>query len=143
MRVSRVLMAAGLALLVAITMSVAPSAQAKTDEDYDKLMKSVGAANGAMRKAAEGKMADSVGAEAKKLEALFADVGAFWSGRNNAEAADWSKAAAGHAADIATAAGAMNTDAMMAPMKQLGGTCQACHMKNREKTESGFAIKKG
>ena len=56
MNVSRFFMAAGLALLVTITMSVAPSAQAKTDEDYDKLMKGVGAANGAMRGAAIGAM---------------------------------------------------------------------------------------
>ena len=143
MRVSRLLLAGGLALLVAITMSVVPSAQAKTDEDYDKLMKSVGAANGAMRKAAEGQMADGVAAEAKKLQALFADVGAFWAGRSNTEAADWAKAAMGHAASVEKAAAAKNMETMAASMKELGGTCQACHMKNREKTEAGFAIKKG
>ena len=42
MRVSRFLMAAGLAVLVSSVAMV--SAQSKTDEDYDKLMKSVGAA---------------------------------------------------------------------------------------------------
>ena len=49
MRVSRVLMAAGLAVLVGVGSVAILSAQAKTDEDYDKLMKGVGAANGAMR----------------------------------------------------------------------------------------------
>ena len=53
MRVSRFLTAAGLALALAVTMSVTSLAQAKTDEDYDKLMKAVGAANGAMRGAAK------------------------------------------------------------------------------------------
>ena len=52
MRVSRFLLAAGLAVLVGVSSMTILSAQSKTDEDYDKLMKSVGAANGAMRKAA-------------------------------------------------------------------------------------------
>ena len=53
MRVSRYLLAAGLAVLVGVGSVTILSAQAKTDEDYDKLMKGVGAANGAMRKAAD------------------------------------------------------------------------------------------
>ena len=101
MRVSRFLMAAGLALLVAITMSVTPSAQAKTDEDYDKLMKAVGAANGAMRGAAKEQNAAAVAAEAQKLVALFKDVQAFWTARSNAEAAEWAGTAMTHAATIA------------------------------------------
>lgn len=139
MRVSRVLMAAGLALLVAITMSVAPSAQAKTDEDYDKLMKGVGAANGAMRKATE---PDAIAAEARKLQALFKDVSAFWTARNNQEAADWAMSAMTHAAEIEKAAAAKDTAGIAAHQKELGGVCQTCHAKNREKTETGFAIKK-
>ncbi len=142
MRVSRFLMAAGLALLVAITMSVAPSAQAKTDEDYDKLMKSVGAANGAMRKAAEGQMADGVAAEAKKLQALFKDVNAFWTGRKNTEAAEWAASAMNHAAEVEKAATAKDMAGAAGHMKLLGGVCQTCHAKNREKTETGFMIKK-
>ena len=54
MRVSRVLMAAGLAVLVSVGSVAILSAQAKTDEDYDKLMKAVGAANGAMREGRQG-----------------------------------------------------------------------------------------
>lgn len=139
MRVSRFLMAAGLALLVAITMSVAPSAQAKTDEDYDKLMKGVGAANGAMRGAAKEQNAAGVAAEAQKMVALFKDVQAFWTARSNAEAAEWAGAAMAHAATIAKAT---DMTVAMGAMKELGGVCQTCHAKNREKTETGFAIKK-
>ena len=54
MRVSRLFMAAGLALLVAVGSAAILSAQAKTDEDYDTLMKAVGAANGTMAKATDG-----------------------------------------------------------------------------------------
>ena len=139
MRVSRFLMAAGLALLVAITLSVAPSAQAKTDEDYDKLMKGVGAANAVMRKATEG---DVVAAEAKKLVALFKDVSAFWTARQNAEAAEWATTAMSHAAEVEKAAMAKDLPGAMGHMKELGGVCQTCHAKYREKTETGFAIKK-
>jgi cytochrome c556 len=140
MNVSRFLMAAGLALLVTITMSVAPSAQAKTDEDYEKLMKGVGAANGAMRAAAKEQNAAGVAAEALKLVALFKDVQAFWTARSNAEAAEWAGTAMTHAATIAKAT---DLTVAMGTMKELGGVCQTCHAKYREKTETGFAIKKG
>ena len=56
MRISRILMTAAVGLAL-VAGSAIVSAQAKTDEDYDKLMKSVGAANGAMRKAADPKAA--------------------------------------------------------------------------------------
>ena len=85
MRVSRALRIMGLAAMVAVGVSAGLLAQAKTDEDYDKLMKGVGAANGAMRKAAD---ADAVAAESKKLEAFFKDAAAFWTARSNKEAAD-------------------------------------------------------
>ena len=140
MRVSRAGLMAALAATVVIAVSAVVSAQVKTDEDYDKLMKAVGAANGAMRKAAE---PAGVAAESKKLEALFKDAAAFWTARNNKEAADWATAAMGHAADISKAAGAGNAEGITAAQKQLGGVCQTCHAKAREKTETGYAIKKG
>ena len=138
MRVSRFLMAAGLAVLVTSVAIV--SAQSKTDEDYDKLMKGVGQANGAMRKAADPKAA---AAEAEKLVALFKDAQQFWTGRGNKEAADWAGAAGAHAAAIVKAGNSGNAEDVAAHAKQLGGTCMTCHTKYREKTESGFAIKKG
>ena len=140
MRVFRVLMAAGLAVLVSVGSVAILSAQAKTDEDYDKLMKGVGAANGAMRKAADPAAA---GVEAAKLVVLFKDAQQFWTARNNKEAADWSAAAAEHAAAIETAAKANNAEQIAAHQKELGGTCQTCHAKYREKTETGYMIKKG
>lgn len=140
MRVSRLFMAAAAAMVVAVTSAVIVSAQAKTDEDYDKVMKAVGAANGAMGKATDGA---AVAAEAKKLQALFKDVQQFWAGRNNKEAADWAATAGTHAAAIEKAAAANNMDAVGAARKELGGVCQTCHKANREKTETGFAIRKG
>ena len=140
MRVSRVLMAAGLAVLVSVGSVAIVSAQAKTDEDYDKLMKAVGAANGAMRKAADPAAAS---VEAAKLVALFKDVQQFWTARSNKEAADWAASAGVHAAEIEKAGKAGNAEGVASHAKELGGVCQACHTKYREKTETGFAIKKG
>lgn len=139
MRVSRFLMAAGLAVLVGVTSVAVLSAQAKTDEDFDKLMKGVGAANGALRGAAKESNTAGVTAEAAKLAALFKEAQAFWTARNNAEAAEWSGAAMKHADTIAKAT---DPAAAMGAMKELGGTCMTCHTKYREKTETGFAIKK-
>ena len=139
MRLSRVLMAAGLAVLVSVGSVAVLSAQAKTDEDYDKLMKAVGAANGALRGAAKEQNAAGVSAEAAKMVALFKDAQAFWTARNNAEAAEWAGAAMKHADALAKAT---DMGAAMGAMKELGGTCQTCHAKYREKTETGFAIKK-
>lgn len=140
MRVSRLLLAAGLTLLIAVTSAAIVSAQAKTDEDYDKLMKGVGAANGAMAKATDGA---AVAAEAKKLQALFKDAQQFWAARNNKEAAGWAGEAMAHAAEIEKAGTANNMESVAAHRKELGGVCQTCHKANREKTETGFAIRKG
>jgi cytochrome c556 len=139
MRVSRVLMAAGLAVLVSVGSVAILSAQAKTDEDYDKLMKAVGAANGAMRGAAKEQNVAGVAAEATKMVALFKDAQQFWTARNNAEAAEWSGAAMKQADAVAKST---DINAAMGAMKELGGSCMTCHTKYREKTETGFAIKK-
>ena len=140
MGVSRLFMAAGLALIVAISSAAVLSAQAKTDEDYDKLMKAVGAANGTIAKATDGA---TIAAEAKKLQALFKDAQQFWTASKNKEAADYAASAMTHAAEIEKAAAANNMDAVAGHRKELGGMCQACHKANREKTKTGFAIRKG
>jgi cytochrome c556 len=127
-------------LLVAIGSAAILSAQVRTEEDYDKLMKAVGAANGTMAKATDGA---TVAAEAKKLQALFKDAQGFWTARTNKEAADWAASAMTHAAEIEKAAAANNMEGVAAHRKQLGGVCQTCHKANREKTETGFAIRKG
>jgi len=140
MRVNRFFRAASLALLVGLASAVIVTAQSKTDEDYDKLMKGVGAANGAMRKATE---PDAQAAEATKLVALFKDAQQFWSGRNNKEAADWAGTAMKHASSAEAAFKAKDAEAAATALKELGSTCQTCHTKYRERTETGYQIKKG
>ena len=140
MRANQLFRAASLALLVGLASAVIVTAQAKTDEDYDKLMKGVGAANGVMRKATE---PDAQAAEATKLVALFKDAQQFWSGRNNKEAADWAGAAMKHASSAEAAFKAKDAEAAATALKELGSTCQTCHTKYRERTDTGYQIKKG
>ena len=140
MRVSRFFMAAAAALTVVFATAAILSAQTRTEEEYDKLMKAVGAANGAMAKATDGA---TVAAEAKKLQALFKDAEGFWTARKNKEAADWAASAMAHAAEIEKAATANNMDGVGQHRKELGGVCQTCHKANREKTETGFRIRPG
>ncbi|MDP3716659.1 MAG: hypothetical protein Q8T13_02715 [Acidobacteriota bacterium] len=140
MHFSRFLTAAGMALALAITMSAGPLAQAKTDEDYDTLMKAVGAAMGGVRGAAKEQNLAGISAEATKMVALFKDAQAFWTARNNAEAAEWAGAAMKHADALANGTDAAS---IMGAMKELGGTCQTCHAKYREGAPGAFTIKKG
>ena len=139
MRVSRLFMAAGLALIVAISSAAILSAQAKTDEDYDKLMKGVGAANGTIAKATDGA---TIAAEAKKLQAFFKDAQQFWTARKNTEAAG--HGGVSHDACRRNREGGDREQhgAVAAHRKELGGVCQGCHKANREKTETGFQIRK-
>lgn len=140
MPVSRVFMAAVTALTVVFATAAILSAQTRTEEEYDKLMKAVGAANGAIAKATDGA---TIAAEAKKLQALFKDAEGFWTARKNKEAADWAASAMTHAAEIEKAATANNMDSVGAHRKELGAVCQTCHKANREKTETGFRIRPG
>ena len=139
MRASRSFLAVGLALVVGLGAAIV-SAQSKTDEDYDKLMKGVGAANGALRKGTD---PDAQAAEAAKLVALFKDAQQFWTGRSNKEAADWAGAAMKHASSAEAAFKAKDAAAAGAAMKELASTCSTCHTKYREKGEAGYVIKKG
>ena len=142
MRVSRFLMAAGLAVLVGVGSVAILSAQAKTDEDYDKLMKGVGAANGAMR-------------EGRRCRRPPAPKPRSWWRCSRTRSSSGPRAttrkppngpasAMTHAAEIAEGRdGRQRRRRWRAHQKELGGTCQTCHTKYREKTETGFVIKKG
>ena len=144
MRAARVLSVVTAAWLIAFGWSVVPSAQApKTDEEYDKLMKSVGATVGSMRKNMEGQLADAVLADAKKMATLQKDNAAFWTSRKVIEAAEWATAAANHAGEVEKAVAAKNMAGAGEHMKLLMGTCAQCHTKYRDKAADGtYIIKK-
>jgi len=144
MRAARFASLVTLTWLIAIAFAVVPTAQAPaSDEDYDKLMKSVGATVGSMRKNMEGQMADALAADAKKMAGLQKDNAAFWTSRKVQEAADWSTAAMNHANDVEKAVTAKNMASASEHMKLLMGTCAQCHTKYRDKAADGtYIIKK-
>lgn len=143
MRAARFVTLVTLAWLLAIGTAVVPSAQSKTDEDYDKLMKAVGATVGSMRKNLEGQKSDAVIADARKMAGFQKDSAAFWTSRKVKEAADWSTAAANHASEVEKAVAAKNMASAGEHMKLLMGTCTQCHAKYRDKAADGtYIIKK-
>lgn len=144
MRIVGLLVASGMAWLVATALSVAPMAQAKmTDEDYDKVMKAMGQTMGSLRKNTEGQNTDGVIADARKMAGLFMDTATFWTERNNKEAADWAKSAMDHATEIDKAAVAKNMLSIAEHTKMLMGSCQTCHTKYRDRAADGtYMIKK-
>jgi cytochrome c556 len=136
---NRRLLVACSAMVVALVATA--YVQPKTDEEYDKLMKQVGPANGALRKSLEASPADAA-AQAQKLAALFKDVEAFWTGRKVTDAAGWAKTAMTHAQNIEKAIGAKDMAKATEELKGLGGMCQTCHTAYRDKgADGGFRIK--
>lgn len=144
MRFARLLTAASMVWLLAVIFSAVPTAQGNmTDEDFDKLMKSVGQTVGSLRKNVEAQATDAVIADAKTMAGLMTKNQAFWTQRKNTEAADWAKGAADHAAAIEKGATAKDMAAVGDHTKQLMASCQTCHMKNRDKAADGtYMIKK-
>ena len=144
MRIARLLTAVGLVWALALGFSVSPKAQGQmSDDDFDKLMKSVGQTSGSIRKNTEGAMMDGVAADATKMAGLMKDNMTFWTQRKNQEAADWAKSAMDHATALAKSATAKDAAGVAEHSKGLGGTCQTCHMKNRDKAADGtYMIKK-
>lgn len=127
------------ALLVA-AFTISMQAQMKkswTEEDYDKLMKEVGATAGASRKAIEGQNAEMLKTNADKLETLFTEVQAFWQSRNVKEAATIAGDAMKHAAAVESAADAKDFTKAAESMKMLQGNCAGCHSQYRDKGPDG------
>lgn len=137
--------AAAVVSALAIAFSATPTAQAPTsDAEFATLMKSVGATNGSLRKNIEGQAADAIAADARKMADLMKNNMVFWTARKNQEAADWAKGAMEAAMSIEKAAGAKDMATVSGGAKALGGSCQTCHMKNRDKAPDGtYMIKKG
>lgn len=144
MRVARMLTAVAVAWVVAMGLAIAPKAQGQmTDEDYSKLMKSVGQTSGSLRKNVEGQIADGIAADAKKMTDLMKGSQTFWMQRKNQEAADWAKGAVDHSMAVEKAVATKDMAGAADHMKQLMGTCQPCHMKYRDKAADGtYMIKK-
>lgn len=144
MRAARLVSLATVAWLLVLGFAAVPTAQAPaSDEEFDKLMKSVGATVGSMRKNMEAQAGDALAADASKMAGLQKDNAAFWTARKTADAAEWATAAMNHAAEVEKAVAAKNMAGAAEHMKLMMGTCAQCHTKYRDKGADGsYIIKK-
>jgi hypothetical protein len=128
---------AAAALLSTVTMTAQGSQKKWADDDLDKLMKEIGGAVGATRKAIDGQNAELAKTNAAKMVTAFADVQAFWTSRNVQDAADTASEAVKHAKAVEGAVDAKDFTKAAENAKALQGTCGSCHMKYRDKGPDG------
>jgi cytochrome c556 len=108
----------------------------------DKAMKSVGGANGALRKGVEASNAELVKTNTAILTKAFAETEAFWKTRGKADAVKMAQEARNAAQAIEVAAGMGNWNEAKAQITTLGQQCSSCHGVYRERGEDGsFFIK--
>ena len=138
---TRARMTAAVAVLAG--MSVVVMAQKiSTPEDLDKAMKANGQANQAMRKAiGSGAFADAR-AQLKVIRQTAENVEAFMAMRKQDEGVKFAKntQAKVDGLDKVLAAAEVDQAAMATAIKELGGTCQACHMEYRTQDANGQYI---
>lgn len=109
---------------------------------FDKTMKGVGAANGALRKGMEASNAELVKTNTEILKKSFADTEAFWKTRGKADAMKFAGEARKASELIELAAAAGKWDDVKTHVNTLGQQCAGCHGVYRERLEDGsFAIK--
>lgn len=127
-------------LLVA-SMAVAVRAAEKPPADFQKAMKDLGAAMGALSKpgASEDYALGKTQGQASKD--AFAVIVKYWNAKGTADAVKLAETGAKAAADLYVSADLSSSEGIQAAMKDMGATCQACHTAHREKTADGFEIK--
>jgi hypothetical protein len=108
-----------------------------SDDDYSKVMKEVGAQNGALRKAITSASEADVSASSAKLETLFKDVQAYWEAKKVEDATTAAKNAVAASQAITKAAAAHDMPAATTASQTLAAQCMSCHTAHREKTPEG------
>ncbi len=109
----------------------------------DRAMKSVGPANGALRKGIDAMNADLVKTNAAILAVAFAEAETFWKGRGNAEAVKFAQTARTATAAIEQAAGMGNWNEAKTQNTTLGQQCQSCHVFRERGEDGSFFVKRG
>jgi cytochrome c556 len=112
------------------------------DLALQKIMTRLPPAQGAVRKALDGKDLASTKEQATIIKDAFTQIEAFFKAKNNAEATKWAEDGKNHANAILVNIGLNNVEAAKTSVTPLGSTCASCHGKYRERMEDGtFRIK--
>jgi cytochrome c556 len=114
---------------LALGLSVA--ANEKPSPEFQALMKSNAATNGALRMHIMAKDYDAIAADAATLKENFAKNEPFWTAMKADDALGFLKTGAKGAADLETAAKAKNDEGIAAASKAVASTCGGCHMAHR------------
>jgi soluble cytochrome b562 len=119
-----------------------PPPMTRDEADYQKVMKQVGSANAALRKAIEGSDVKLARENAAALKQAFSQAESFWNRKDKDDAKGWSQDARRIAETIDRSAAAGKWDEVKTHAGSLGKTCQACHAAYRERFDDGsFRIK--
>jgi cytochrome c556 len=109
---------------------------------FDKTMKTVSAANGALRKGMDATNVELVKTNSEVLKKAFTDTEAFWKARGKMDAVKFAQEARKAAELIELAAAASKWDDVKTHVNTLGQQCAGCHGIYRERGEDGsFFIK--
>jgi cytochrome c556 len=120
-----------------------PPPMTAEEEVLDKAMKSVGQANGAVRKGVDGTNAEIVKTQTAILAKAFAETEAFWKKRGKEPAVKIAQTARAAVDGLDKAAAMGNWNEAKTQMNTLGQQCQSCHKEFRERLEDGsFAVRK-
>jgi cytochrome c556 len=114
-----------------------PPPMTADEEAFSKIMKQVGPANAALRKAIEGSDVKLATENAIVLRQSFAQVESFWKARGRNDAATWAKDARSLSDTIHRSAVAGKWDEVKASATTLGQACQTCHTAYRERYDDG------
>jgi cytochrome c556 len=120
-----------------------PPPMTAEEETYQKLMKQVGSANGALRKAIEASDVKLATEHSGTLKKTFVEVEAFWRTRRKRDASNWAQDARRLSENIERSAAAGRWDDVKNHATTLGKACQSCHGAYRDRFDDGsFRIKK-
>jgi cytochrome c556 len=120
-----------------------PPPMTPEEEVLDKAMKSVGQANGAVRKGVDGSNLEIIKKNTAILATAFAETETFWKKRGKAEAIKIAQTARAAVDALDKAAAMGNWNEAKTQMNTLGQQCQSCHKEFRERLEDGsFAVRK-
>ena len=128
--------------LVMVVFGLSGIANERPTAEYQNVMKSNIATNGALRMHIMNKDYDGVAADAAKVKDNFAMIEAFWTAKKVDDAIAFAKAGAKGGADLEIAAKAKSDDGIAAANEAVTGTCRGCHMAHREQLpDKTFEIK--
>jgi len=135
----------GLSLLtMAIAFGLTALANEKPTMEFQTIMRSNAATNGAMglRAHITAKDYDAIAKDAATFKENFSKIEAFWTQKKVDDAIKLAKTGHEAAEDLDKAAKAKDDAAIMAAQMKIGGTCGGCHMAHREQLpDKTFEIK--